>query len=138
MKNSEYALCFYRLRLNKYCQTESQPITTGVKIMFISRDPNLDMKEIKAWGSPIKTVIRKVPCSSGVSNFFYDFLLENKVIHQFLKYLENTKSNPIPKFYWTHLVKCYATGYAKQHRKKVDECVTQASESCKEYLKKRD
>ncbi|MCS7231533.1 MAG: uracil-DNA glycosylase family protein, partial [Elusimicrobiota bacterium] len=131
LKNSEYSLCFYINTLKKNIDQK------GVVIMFISRDPNIDVNTVRNVNyKTIDIVLKwKEPKKIGLGNFFYDFLYEsncNSLWSEFLDYLEvlkNTGSSNIvtPRFYWTHLVKCYAENNAN--------IVNQAKEHCIGYLK---
>ena len=119
LKNSEYAVCFYRNRL-----TDSN---TKIKVMVVSRDPNIKQKELEQYGTPTKASIERFPSKIGVNRFFSEVILNTKGGAQFLEYLENTRSNPIPSFYWTHLVKCYAENNSSRVKK--------AAKFCIEYLR---
>lgn len=119
LKHADYTLCFYRKRLNN----------AGVKIMFVSQNPNINIYEVNMSGSPTKTVSgwgRKR--KGGIADFFRDFLDHNNIWSQFEEYLRDTKNNSIPSFYWTHIVKCFG----ENNQSKISE----AFENCKEYLRK--
>ncbi len=133
LRNSPYALCFYRTRLNSTCLNSSQQATTlapYVKIMLVSRDPNIDPDISFRFSNNLTRFIAtywRNPQQQNIQRFFYDFLLNNNVWAQFINYLEDTKNNPIPKFYWTHLVKCYAQNNPS--------LVKKAAKFCIEYLR---
>ncbi len=133
LKNSEYAVCFYRRRLNSTCLTSSQQATTSatrVKIMFISRDPNTDPCIFQLSRNLAKFIVTcwRNPKKQNIQRFFYDFLWNNNAWRQFINYLQDTSNNNlIPKFYWTHLVKCYAQNNPS--------LVKKAAKFCIEYLR---
>ncbi|MCS7151703.1 MAG: uracil-DNA glycosylase family protein [Endomicrobia bacterium] len=133
LRNSGYSLCFYTNTLIKKNINQK-----GVVIMFISRDPNIDVNTVRNVNyKTIDIVLEwKEPKKIGLGNFFYDFLYKpnrNNLWSEFLNYLEALKNTGIsnivvpPRFYWTHLVKCYAENNAN--------IVNQAKEHCIDYLK---
>ncbi|MEO0161892.1 MAG: uracil-DNA glycosylase family protein [candidate division WOR-3 bacterium] len=136
LQTSPYALCFYRQRLNKISQNTSEPGNTGnnqVTVMFVSRDPNIDLQEIKFSGSPTKAVTRWVPPRRhGLGFFFDDFLVNNNAWSRFIGYLQNTKSAPIPRFYWTHMVKCHAYNDKSKVDSAIDFCIKYLCEEIKQ------
>lgn len=116
LKTSPYVLCFYRKRLNKGVQCSSSDDKDSacsninqVTVMFVSRDPNITCCEINYHGNPTKVVTSwNSPRRHGLGFFFNDFLQYKNSWSKFLDYLKNTNSAPIPRFYWTHLIKCHA------------------------------
>ncbi len=117
--SSSYSLVFY-----KNIEQESIPI------MFISRDPNIKPKEIKKKENPKRVVTSwEHPKKRGLGWFILDFLVENGLWEEFLRYVKNLENaNNMPRFYWTHMVKCYASNNKSNVKK--------AEKKCKEYLKK--
>lgn len=116
LKESFYSVSFYTQNLH---YLSKRPV-----IMFISRDPNIKESEIRNAGNIFDTVKRWKPRKHGVGWFFNDFLVSNGLWEEFLNYLEN--GSLIPRFYWTHLIKCYA----QNDKTKVDLAIPY----CTKYL----
>lgn len=121
LRGSSYSVSFYNKILHSLSKT---PI-----IMFISRDPNIKDTEIKDAGSIFNTVKRWKPRKHGVGWFFSDFLVDNGLWKEFLNYLEN--ESIVPRFYWTHLIKCHA----QNNKEKVDSAIPYCAKYLEEEIK---
>ncbi|MEO0116726.1 MAG: uracil-DNA glycosylase family protein [candidate division WOR-3 bacterium] len=94
------------------------------RLVFISRDPNLKVeKEVSSTNQAIIN-LKTPPPKKGLGWFFNDFLTINCLWSRFLEFLKNPNNES--RFYWTHLVKCYA--------KNSQEEVQKAKNFCKNYL----
>jgi uracil-DNA glycosylase len=101
LKTKPYSLVFYK-----------KTLPSPIPIMFISRDPNIKLEEMKSKNcvSPIDFIISlgPQPRKKGLGWFFNDFLLKNGLWSEFLNFLKSNNPKTPLRFYWTHAVKCYA------------------------------